>query len=142
MNKNAMRGHEVFEGVDREGNVDFLDDDMAQLFKVSLSTRQSQRLQHCGKLLILHLVMVAQREREPCERDDNLPTRNNDEWQAPDIVLQRTTRTVPNIGVAVGAGNSHSQDFFNFLQEIGGINNRRGLNPTRIRLDKSEGECS
>ena len=38
MNKNAMSGYKVFENIDREGDIDFLNNDMLQLFKVPLST--------------------------------------------------------------------------------------------------------
>lgn len=75
MNKNAMRGHKVLKGVDSERNVDSLDNDMSQLFKVSLSTWQSQRLHYCRKLFVLHLVMIAEREWEPSQCDNNLSTR-------------------------------------------------------------------
>lgn len=77
MNKNAMRSHKVLKGVDSERDVDSLDDNMSQLFIVSISTRQPQRLHHCRKLFILHLVMIAQRERKPGECHDNLATRKS-----------------------------------------------------------------
>ena len=77
MNKNAMRRHKVLKRVDSERDVDSLDNDMSQLFIVSISTRQPQRLHHCRKLLILHLVMIAQRERKPGQCDDNLSIRKS-----------------------------------------------------------------
>lgn len=77
MNKNAMRSHKVLKGVDSERDVDSLDDNMSQLFIVSISTRQPQRLHHCRKLFILHLVLIAQRERKPGQCDDNLAIRKS-----------------------------------------------------------------
>lgn len=77
MNKNAMRSHKVLKGVDSERDVDSLDNDVSQLFIVSFSTRQPQRLHHCRKLFILHLVMIAQRERKSGQCDDNLAIRKS-----------------------------------------------------------------